>query len=72
VTAADLARSIAAGLAIAAAIIGVVFILRPQSPSPIFVPATFSPAPVPAPHCTAPATSPAGLHGLPDCKGTTP
>jgi len=69
---ADVARGIAAGLAIAFAVTAVFLILRPQSPAPVYVPATFSPAPVPSAHCTAATISPAGLHGLPDCKGTTP
>jgi hypothetical protein len=52
VTAADWARSIAAGLAIAFALTALILILRPaQSPAPIFVPRTFSPAPTAAPHC---------------------
>jgi hypothetical protein len=53
VTAADLARSVAAGLAIAFVLTAVFLILRPvQSPAPVFVPRTFSPAPATAPHCT--------------------
>ena len=61
-TAADLARSVAAGLAIAFALTAVVLILRPaQSPAPVFVPRTFSPATAAAPHCTA---APAGLAPL--------
>jgi len=68
VTAADLARSVAAGLAIAFAITALILILRPaQSPEPVFVPATFSPAPVP-PHCTTATLGPDGLRSLPGCK----
>jgi hypothetical protein len=63
----EVIKGVLIGLAVSAAVIAVIFILRPaQSPEPIFVPATFSPAPVP-PHCTT-ATLGAGLHGLPRCK----
>jgi hypothetical protein len=66
-TAADLARSVAAGLAIAFALTALILILRPaQSPEPIFVPSVFSPAPV-ASHCAAAALSPPPLHGLARC-----
>lgn len=68
-----LIRSALAGLAIAFLVTALFLILRPvQSPPAVFVPRTFSPAPTAAPHCTAATAGPAGLHGLPECKGTAP
>jgi len=66
-TAADWARSIAAGLAIAFVLTAVFLILRPQSPAPVYVPRTFSPAPTATPQCTAATLSSAALHGLSRC-----
>lgn len=60
-TAADWARSIAAGLTIAFLITAGILIFRPvQSPAQVFVPRTFSPAPT-APHCTAATAGPVPL-----------
>ena len=65
-TAADLTRSVLAGLAIAALICGVFYLVRPYYPAPpVFVPAVFTPAPVPS--CTGPAPRAGLLHGRPDC-----
>lgn len=65
-TAADWARSIAAGLAFAFALTAVFLILRPAQ-VPVYVPPVFNPASAATPHCTAATTGPAGLRGPERC-----